>query len=147
MNILLFSLLPYINSFKYPINKPYKKIIPGTIPGTYKQIYINIPNNTIIKNNIRDTKLYFKRGENDNEEDNDNIEKLGRNRGKNRGKNRDKNEKKDDILIKFSEFMGFSSKEKWKAVRYTIYALAIGYCTGDLIDKIGQDFSNPFRDI
>jgi len=48
---------------------------------------------------------------------------------------------------KMAEFMGFESDEKWKAVRYTIYALVGGYLLGDVKDQIFDHFTNPFSNL
>ena len=53
----------------------------------------------------------------------------------------------NDPVAKFAAFMGFEPNEKWKAVRYTVYALAIGYLGSELVDQIGADFNNPFRGV
>lgn len=51
----------------------------------------------------------------------------------------------DDPVEKFADFMGFEKGEKWKAVRYTVYALAGGYCVAEFVEKLGVDLSDPFR--
>ncbi len=53
----------------------------------------------------------------------------------------------NDPVAKFAAFMGFETHEKWKAVRYSAYALVIGYLGSELIDQIGADFNNPFRGV
>ncbi len=51
----------------------------------------------------------------------------------------------NDPVTKFAAFMGFEPEEKWKAVRYSIYALAIGYLASELGDQVLADWNNPFR--
>ena len=67
-----------------------------------------------------------------------NIEKLGWNIDENN---------KDDLVEKFAQLMGFESYEKWKAVRYTIYALVAGYLLGDVRDQVFEHFTNPFSNL
>ena len=125
MRSIFFSMLLAVNSFK-PLNMGYKKIItPGDI-NTPKTIEIqHIGNWTVnTKNSVRDSRLFVKN--NDQEDDNNDN---------------------DDIVVKFAEFMGFGPKEKWKAVRYTVYAFTIGYLGSELGRQILEDFSNPFKDL
>lgn len=49
---------------------------------------------------------------------------------------------------KFANFMGFEPEEKWKAVRYTAYAMAGGYMLSETV----QDFihglnAGPFENV
>ena len=67
-----------------------------------------------------------------------NIEKLGWNTTEN---------DKDDLVEKFAQLMGFESYEKWKAVRFTIYALVAGYLLADLKDEIVANLNNPFSNL
>ena len=67
-----------------------------------------------------------------------NIEKLGWNIDENN---------KDDLVEKFAQLMGFESYEKWKAVRFTIYALVAGYLLGDVRDQVFDHFTNPFSNL
>ena len=53
----------------------------------------------------------------------------------------------DDLVEKFAQLMGFESYEKWKAVRYTIYALVAGYLLGDVRDQVFEHFTNPFSNL
>ena len=53
----------------------------------------------------------------------------------------------EDFISKFANFMGFEEKEKWDAVRYSFYALVIGYLSSALFSQIAEDFSNPFKDL
>ena len=68
----------------------------------------------------------------------ENIEKLG-------WKTTENN--KDDLVEKFAQLMGFESYEKWKAVRFTIYALVAGYLLADLKDEIVANLNNPFSNL
>ena len=46
-----------------------------------------------------------------------------------------------DIIEKYSNWFGFFPPEqKWKSVRYTIYALAFGWSLGDLGDAMRHFF-------
>jgi len=69
------------------------------------------------------------------------IEKLG-------WANDDK--KDNDLIEAYSAWFGFPAEEKWKGVRYTVYAILGGYLLGDLKDEVIHHFNlenNPFFDI
>ena len=38
-------------------------------------------------------------------------------------------------LENYAEYMGFEPEEKWKAVRYTVYALATGYMMAENVQN------------
>ena len=102
--------------------------------------------NTITTKINTNNKLYLKK-----DDDPDDIEDSGFLDYFNNNK-KDKIEKlgwttkndEDDLVEKFAQLMGFESYEKWKAVRYTIYALVAGYLLADLKDEIIANFNNPF---
>ena len=128
MRSIFFSMLLAVNSFK-PLNMGYKKSITPADINKPKTIEIQYLGNWTVnnKNGVRDTRLFVKN--NDQEDDNND------------------NSDNNDIVVKFAEFMGFGPKEKWKAVRYTVYAFTIGYLGSELGRQILEDFSNPFKDI
>ena len=118
---------------------------------TPKSYHINTITTKINTNN---NKLYFKENNDDDKDDPDDIEDSGfldffsNNREKEINKlgwKSDNNDEDNDPVVKFAEFMGFERNEKWKAVRYTIYALVGGYIFSELAHQIGEDISNPFK--
>ena len=130
--------LPHYNIFRkitYP-KKNYPKITDIRVPG----------NKTIVKEGYRNTKLYAKNSDddykdNDKNKDKDPIERLGWK------KNDIDND--DDLLAKYAEWFGFPSDQKWRAIRYTIYAMLGGYLLGEAGDKLTYLFhlkDNPFWD-
>ena len=124
--------LPHYNIFRkitYP-KKNYPKITDIRVPG----------NKTIVKEGYRNTKLYAKNSD-DDDKDKDPIERLG-------WKKND-NDKDDDLLAKYAEWFGFPSDQKWRAIRYTFYAMLGGYLLGEAGDKLTYLFhlkDNPFWD-
>lgn len=109
--------------------------------------------NTITTKINTNNKLYLKRDDDKDDPDDiedsgfldyfnnnkkENIEKLG-------WKTTENN--KDDLVEKFAQLMGFESYEKWKAVRFTIYALVAGYLLADLKDEIVANLNNPFSNL
>ena len=124
--------LPHYNIFRkitYP-KKNYPKITDIRVPG----------NKTIVKEGYRSTKLYAKNSD-DDDKDKDPIERLG-------WKKND-NDKDDDLLAKYAEWFGFPSDQKWRAIRYTFYAMLGGYLLGEAGDKLTYLFhlkDNPFWD-
>ena len=59
------------------------------------------------------------------------------------------NDKDDDLLAKCAEWFGFPSDQKWRAIRYTFYAMLGGYLLGEAGDKLTYLFhlkDNPFWD-
>ena len=124
--------LPHYNIFRkitYP-KRNYPKIIDIRVPG----------NKTIVKEGYRNTKLYAKNSD-DDDKDKDPIERLG-------WKKND-NDKDDDLLAKYAEWFGFPSDQKWRAIRYTFYAMLGGYLLGEAGDKLTYLFhlkDNPFWD-
>ena len=124
--------LPHYNIFRkitYP-KKNYPKITDIRVPG----------NKTIVKEGYRNTKLYAKNSD-DDDKDKDQIERLG-------WKKND-NDKDDDLLAKYAEWFGFPSDQKWRAIRYTFYAMLGGYLLGEAGDKLTYLFhlkDNPFWD-
>lgn len=126
--------LPHYNIFRkitYP-KKNYPKITDIRVPG----------NKTIVKEGYRNTKLYAKNSDDDDKDkDKDPIERLG-------WKKND-NDKDDDLLAKYAEWFGFPSDQKWRAIRYTFYAMLGGYLLGEAGDKLTYLFhlkDNPFWD-
>ena len=129
--------LPHYNIFRkitYP-KKNYPKITDIRVPG----------NKTIVKEGYRNTKLYAKNSDddkdNDKNKDKDPIERLGWKKN-----DIDNN---DDLLAKYAEWFGFPSDQKWRAIRYTFYAMLGGYLLGDAGDKLTYLFhlkDNPFWD-
>jgi len=125
--------LPHYNIFRkitYP-KRNYPKIIDIRVPG----------NKTIVKEGYRNTKLYAKNSDDDKDNDNDPIERLGWK------KNDIGND--DDLLAKYAEWFGFPSDQKWRAIRYTFYAMLGGYLLGEAGDKLTYLFhikDNPFWD-
>ena len=130
--------LPHYNIFRkitYP-KRNYPKITDIRVPG----------NKTIVKEGYMNTKLYAKNSDdNDNDNDNDNdkdpIERLGWKKN-----DIDNN---DDLLAKYAEWFGFPSDQKWRAIRYTFYAMLGGYLLGEAGDKLTYLFhlkDNPFWD-
>ena len=127
--------LPHYNIFRkitYP-KRNYPKITDIRVPG----------NKTIVKEGYRNTKLYAKNSDDDkdNEKDKDPIERLG-------WKKND-NDNDDDLLAKYAEWFGFPSDQKWRAIRYTFYAMLGGYLLGEAGDKLTYLFhlkDNPFWD-
>ena len=130
--------LPHYNIFRkitYP-KKNYPKITDIRVPG----------NKTIVKEGYRNTKLYAKnRDDDDNDKykykDKDPIERLGWKKN-----DIDNN---DDLLAKYAEWFGFPSDQKWRAIRYTFYAMLGGYLLGEAGDKLTYLFhlkDNPFWD-
>ena len=109
--------------------------------------------NTITTKINTNNKLYLKRDDDKDDPDDiedsgfldyfnnnkkENIEKLG-------WKTTENN--KDELVEKFAQLMGFESYEKWKAVRFTIYALVAGYLLADLKDEIVANLNNPFSNL
>lgn len=129
--------LPHYNIFRkitYP-KRNYPKITDIRVPG----------NKTIVKEGYRNTKLYAKNSDddkdNDKNKDKDPIERLGWKKN-----DIDNN---DDLLAKYAEWFGFPSDQKWRAIRYTFYAMLGGYLLGDAGDKLTYLFhlkDNPFWD-
>ena len=130
--------LPHYNIFRkitYP-KKNYPKITDIRVPG----------NKTIVKEGYRNTKLYAKNSDddykdNDKNKDKDPIERLGWKKN-----DIDNN---DDLLAKYAEWFGFPSDQKWRAIRYTFYAMLGGYLLGEAGDKLTYLFhlkDNPFWD-
>ena len=130
--------LPHYNIFRkitYP-KRNYPKITDIRVPG----------NKTIVKEGYRNTKLYAKNSDDDDNDkykykDKDPIERLG-------WKKND-NDKDDDLLAKYAEWFGFPSDQKWRAIRYTFYAMLGGYLLGEAGDKLTYLFhlkDNPFWD-
>ena len=131
--------LPHYNIFRkitYP-KKNYPKITDIRVPGN---------KTTIVKDCYRNTKLYAKNSH-DDDKDKDNekdpIERLGWK------KNDNDNDNDDDLLAKYAEWFGFPSDQKWRAIRYTFYAMLGGYLLGEAGDKLTYLFhlkDNPFWD-
>ena len=127
--------LPHYNIFRkitYP-KRNYPKIIDIRVPG----------NKTIVKEGYRNTKLYAKNSDDDKDKDNnkDPIERLGW--------KKNNNDNDDDLLAKYAEWFGFPSDQKWRAIRYTFYAMLGGYLLGEAGDKLTYLFhlkDNPFWD-
>lgn len=129
--------LPHYNIFRkitYP-KKNYPKITDIRVPGN---------KTTIVKDGYRNTKLYAKNSH-DDDKDNDNekdpIERLGW--------KKNNNDNDDDLLAKYAEWFGFPSDQKWRAIRYTFYAMLGGYLLGEAGDKLTYLFhlkDNPFWD-
>ena len=126
--------LPHYNIFRkitYP-KRNYPKITDIRVPG----------NKTIVKEGYMNTKLYAKNSDdNDNDNDKDPIERLGWKKN-----DIDNN---DDLLAKYAEWFGFPSDQKWRAIRYTFYAMLGGYLLGEAGDKLTYLFhlkDNPFWD-
>ena len=127
--------LPHYNIFRkitYP-KKNYPKITDIRVPG----------NKTIVKEGYRNTKLYAKNSDDDKDKDKDKdpIERLGWKKN-----DIDNN---DDLLAKYAEWFGFPSDQKWRAIRYTFYAMLGGYLLGEAGDKLTYLFhlkDNPFWD-
>ena len=98
----------------------------------------------------REILMQFKKDDEDDEpEDSGFLDSFKNNRRKNiekLGWNTTENDK-DDLVEKFAQLMGFESYEKWKAVRFTIYALVAGYLLGDLKDEIVANLNNPFSNL
>ena len=132
--------LPHYNIFRkitYP-KKNYPKITDIRVPG----------NKTIVKDGYRNTKLYSKNRDdddkdkdNDKDNDKDPIERLGW--------KKNHNDNDDDLLAKYAEWFGFPPDQKWRAIRYTFYAMLGGYLLGEAGDKLTYLFhlkDNPFWD-
>ena len=130
--------LPHYNIFRkitYP-KRNYPKITDIRVPG----------NKTIVKEGYRNTKLYAKnRDDDDNDKykykDKDPIERLGW--------KKNEVDNNDDLLAKYAEWFGFPSDQKWRAIRYTFYAMLGGYLLGEAGDKLTYLFhlkDNPFWD-
>ena len=130
--------LPHYNIFRkitYP-KRNYPKIIDIRVPG----------NKTIVKEGYRNTKLYAKNTDDDDNDkykykDKDPIERLGW--------KKNYIDNNDDLLAKYAEWFGFPSDQKWRAIRYTFYAMLGGYLLGEAGDKLTYLFhlkDNPFWD-
>ena len=130
--------LPHYNIFRkitYP-KKNYPKITDIRVPG----------NKTIVKEGYRNTKLYAKKSDDDDKDkdkdkDKDPIERLGW--------KKNEVDNNDDLLAKYAEWFGFPSDQKWRAIRYTFYAMLGGYLLGEAGDKLTYLFhlkDNPFWD-
>ena len=127
--MLIFKNINIFRKITYP-KKNYPKITDIRVPG----------NKTIVKEGYRNTKLYAKNSD-DDDKDKDPIERLG-------WKKND-NDKDDDLLAKYAEWFGFPSDQKWRAIRYTFYAMLGGYLLGEAGDKLTYLFhlkDNPFWD-
>ena len=130
--------LPHYNIFRkitYP-KRNYPKITDIRVPG----------NKTIVKEGYRNTKLYAKNSDDDDKDkdkdkDKDPIERLGW--------KKNEVDNNDDLLAKYAEWFGFPSDQKWRAIRYTFYAMLGGYLLGEAGDKLTYLFhlkDNPFWD-
>ena len=130
--------LPHYNIFRkitYP-KRNYPKITDIRVPG----------NKTIVKEGYRNTKLYAKKSDDDDKDkdkdkDKDPIERLGW--------KKNEVDNNDDLLAKYAEWFGFPSDQKWRAIRYTFYAMLGGYLLGEAGDKLTYLFhlkDNPFWD-
>jgi len=48
-------------------------------------------------------------------------------------------------LENYAEYMGFGPAEKWKAVRYSVYAMAVGYLLSETLDIVSRPLTEyPF---
>ena len=128
--------LPHYNIFRkitYP-KKNYPKITDIRVPG----------NKTIVKEGYRNTKLYAKNSDDDAKDKDNNKDPIER-----LGWKKNDNDKDDDLLAKYAEWFGFPSDQKWRAIRYTFYAMLGGYLLGEAGDKLTYLFhlkDNPFWD-
>ena len=128
--------LPHYNIFRkitYP-KKNYPKITDIRVPG----------NKTIVKEGYRNTKLYAKNSDDDDKDKDNNKDPIER-----LGWKKIYNDKDDDLLAKYAEWFGFPPDQKWRAIRYTFYAMLGGYLLGEAGDKLTYLFhlkDNPFWD-